>query len=201
MRLTMSREAPTRSAISCCVSLSGICELAVAVSTAMLSSSARHAPVHVEQRQVLHAVGGEPRAVDDLGDHVEREVRVARGSPRGSGSRATTENVVGSSVMHRGRARVAVERHLAHVLARALRIEDHLVALGVRHEDLHLAGEDHEDRVARVALGDEHRVLGIAAHAPERASCLTNGVDNALKLRGARAYSLSSFFSGSRGCL
>ena len=136
MRLTMSREAPTRSAISCCVSFSGISSLP-SLFHRHVEQQARDAPVDVEQRQVLHAVGGEARAVDDLRDHVEREIGVAADRLADRARAPTTEKVVGSSVITEAERGLAVERHLAHVFAGTLRVEDHLVALGVREEDLH----------------------------------------------------------------
>src|SRR5262252_1016630 len=136
MRLTMSREAPTRSAISCCVIFSGMTDLPSLLSTAM--SSRRRATRPYTSRSA--------RCFTLFVARRARSMTLAIISRAKSGFWRIASRI-GS--------RVSVERHLAHVFAGSVGVEDHLVAFVVGDEDLDLSLEHDEERVARIPFGDE----------------------------------------------
>jgi hypothetical protein len=63
-----------------------------------------------------------------------------------------------------GRARFAVQAHLADVLAGAVgAVGDFAAAAGVAAEDAQAAGQDDVERVADVAFVDQQRALAVLA--------------------------------------
>jgi hypothetical protein len=76
MRLIISREAPTREAISLWVSGSRMDELAVLL-LGELQQQARDAAVDVHQREAAHVVGQIAHPVGELPHHVQGEAGIA----------------------------------------------------------------------------------------------------------------------------
>ena len=117
MRLIISREAPTRAAMSFCVRLLGDHQLAVLLDRE-LEQDARHAPVDVEHREAAHVLVQAARDVDQVLDELQRDLGVAQQEGPEVGARQDRE-LRRLERHHRGRARLLVEHHLAEVLARA----------------------------------------------------------------------------------
>jgi hypothetical protein len=115
------------------------------------------------------------------------------------GSRATTAKVLGSSVIteaERGLPSSAISpTYLAGPCM------SRIISWPSESEmnTFTLPGEDHEHRVARVALGDEDGVLRIGAQPPEGASSLVNA---SVMPASCAALGVSPviFFSGARMC-
>ena len=75
MRLIISREAPTREAMSRCVSGSSMHQAPVAL-LGELEQQARHAAVDVHQREASHVLGEVAHPARELAHYVQREARL-----------------------------------------------------------------------------------------------------------------------------
>src|SRR3569832_779370 len=154
IRDTISREAPTRSAMSCCGSLLSItrrspCGVAmpsrVFATRPETSSSARLFTLSVRAR--TRCVRSLMRLTAMLGFLASTSLKTSFDS---------TQKLL--------RSKVITEAERAEIFSRALLVEHDLLALLVGEIHLHLAFLDLVKRIAVIALVDEDGVLGITAY-------------------------------------
>jgi hypothetical protein len=151
--LTISRVAPMRSAISCCVIALSIARTSPS-STASSFSSAVRALVHVLHGQVAQLLGGMAHARDQLQHEAFGELGVAARKERNSSGPTTThiEVQVGFDGAERGPRPGTARRRIRPAQARC-RPARAVLAAGV---DLQLAGHEDVQRIRLLALPDQH---------------------------------------------
>jgi hypothetical protein len=164
----MSLEAPTRSAISCCVIFSGICCFPVLLHRHVEEAGARRVRKRRGSARMLHAVRGEARRGRLPWRILSRAKSGFSRMASRMGSRATTENVVDSRGHDGSRSRVCRSIAISPRRtrrARACRGSSRAPRVG--HEDLDLAlSTTIRASSARVAFGDMNTLfLGYEAHA------------------------------------
>ena len=160
--------------MSCCVSRS--CDHAVRAFLDRERAQQRgDAAVDVLQGQHLDVLGQLAHARDQAVDQQQREVglRDHELAQVGAGDHHAGGRL---QCHHRGAAHPAVESDLADVLARAVGVEDHLLAGLVRGVHLDPAGQQDEERVVAVALRDDHRVGGVALDPAARGHVLEHAL-------------------------
>ena len=65
---------------------------------------------------------------------------------------------------HRRGARLVVKRHLAHIVARSVHVEDDFLAVVLAQVDLHAPRQDYVKRIRRIALGNDDGILRVVTH-------------------------------------
>jgi CheY-like chemotaxis protein len=135
---------------------------AVGLQHGFLSQQLHETAVGVVQRQVAGAVGEPARQADDARHELEADRRV--------GGDALLQRLPGDDAAHggrldddAGRARAAVQAHLAHVFAGAVVAEGELLPVGARRVGAQTATADEVQRSAGLAFLDQQRAAAVAA--------------------------------------